>query len=95
MNLTTNHWSFNKKLKLYFLLILIFSIVNYTIATCDEECNKDVYQFNSPLDSLYFTTIVQTTNFFRYTGINHKQSSYLKISIIIHIALFLIITYMD
>jgi hypothetical protein len=85
----------NKKLKLYFLLIIVFSVVNYIIARCDAECNRELYKFDSPLDSVYFTTIVQTTNFFRYTGIDNKLSSYLKISIIIHIVLFLIITYMD
>ena len=85
----------NKKLKLYLLLIVVFSVVNYIIANCDEQCNKELYQFNSPLDSVYFTTVVQTTNFFRYTGIDNKLGSYLKISIIIHIVLFLIITYMD
>ena len=85
----------NNKLKLYFLLIISFSVVNFIISRCDPECNKELFQITTPLDAIFFTTIVQTTNFFRYTGSQTKLSPYLKISIIIHIVLFLIITKLE
>ena len=85
----------NTKLKLYFLLIISFSVVNFIISRCDPKCNEDLFQITTPLDAVYFTTIVQTTNFFRYTGSNTNLAPYLKISIILHIILFLIITNLE
>ena len=54
-------------------------LLNYIISKYDQICNEEIFEIKTPLDAIFFTTIVQTTNFFRYTGSQTKLNTCLKI----------------
>ena len=78
------------KLLLHFLLIFIFSIINYILSKNKENIKDKNYKIDTFLDALYVTFITQMTSFFRYNNLKYL-SPITKISILCHMALFLLI----
>ncbi len=78
-----------RKLGLNIGLILTFTIINYILSQQDERMNSDFYKIKTLFDSLYFTILSHITNFFRYNSSSVNLTRIVKLSVCVHIALFI------
>jgi len=80
-----------KKFGLNIGLILVFTIINYILSQQDEDMNRDFFKIKTLLDSLYFTILSHITNFWRYNSSSIHLTKIVKLSVCLHIALFITI----
>ena len=84
----TNYMTY-RKLGLNLGLILVFTLINYILSQYDEDMNRDFFKIKSLLDSFYFTILSHITSFFKYNSSSIKLTNSVKLSVCLHIVLFI------
>ena len=67
----------------------MFTIINYILSQNDKEMNEKFFKIKSLLDSFYFTILSHITSFFKYNSSSIKLTNIVKLSVCVHIALFI------